>query len=129
MDKICPVVLRPSREILAFRHPLAGLQLVKGSIEAGERPSAAATRELFEEAGITRRPVRNLGQSEGIVIGDTWYFWLMAHSPLPDAWHHQTEDDGGHRFEFFWQHLDAVPLPEFTPPFVGALAFISKAVP
>lgn len=35
-NKACPVVLRHSTEleILAFRHPLAGLQLVKGTVEA-----------------------------------------------------------------------------------------------
>ncbi|MHC8286071.1 NUDIX domain-containing protein [Pseudomonas sp. XS1P51] len=49
VDKACPVVLRniEQLEILAFRHPLAGLQLVKGSVEPGELTGAAAVRELF----------------------------------------------------------------------------------
>lgn len=54
VDKACAVVLRDRGvlEILAFEHPLAGLQLVKGSVEAGESTCATAVRELMEEAGI-----------------------------------------------------------------------------
>ena len=51
-DKACPVMFRDSsmRKILAFEHPEAGVQLVKGSIEPGENPRLAALRELAEEA-------------------------------------------------------------------------------
>ena len=53
-DKACAVVL--SREspprILLFRHPQAGVQLVKGSIESGETAQQAALRELWEESGL-----------------------------------------------------------------------------
>ena len=47
-DKACPVVFRDSslQQILAFEHPKAGLQLVKGRIEPGENARAAALREL-----------------------------------------------------------------------------------
>jgi 8-oxo-dGTP pyrophosphatase MutT (NUDIX family) len=54
MKKVVPVILRhptQSLEILAFRHPLAGSQLVKGTIEQGEKYDEAAIRELFEETG------------------------------------------------------------------------------
>ncbi|WP_272972120.1 NUDIX domain-containing protein [Comamonas terrigena] len=52
--KACPVVIRGlgTIEILAFEHPLAGLQLVKGTIEPGETSAAAALRELREESGL-----------------------------------------------------------------------------
>lgn len=62
-DKSCPVVLRgrETLEILAFEHPLAGLQLVKGSVEPGEPTDLAAIRELKEEAGIQSTVKRNLG--------------------------------------------------------------------
>lgn len=52
--KACPVVLRRTGdlEVLAFEHPLAGFQLVKGSIEQDESPAAAAVRELLEESGL-----------------------------------------------------------------------------
>ena len=63
-DKACPVVLRRGQtlEILAFEHPLAGLQLVKGSVEPGEPTDVAAVRELFEEAGITATAKHALGE-------------------------------------------------------------------
>jgi 8-oxo-dGTP pyrophosphatase MutT (NUDIX family) len=53
--KACPVVLRRNQdrfEILAFRHPIAGCQLVKGSIEPEEDVGQAALRELCEESGV-----------------------------------------------------------------------------
>ncbi len=54
-NKACPVVLSTSLpiKILLFRHPLAGTQRVKGTIENGETPGAAALRELEEESGIS----------------------------------------------------------------------------
>lgn len=55
MDKACPIVVRhieEQSEILVFSHPLAGTQLVKGSIEAGESSMEASERELMEEAGV-----------------------------------------------------------------------------
>jgi len=64
-NKACPVVWHPcARGLggLAFEHPLAGLQLVKSSIEPGETPQAAALRELEEESGIVHAfAVRHLG--------------------------------------------------------------------
>jgi len=54
--KACPILLRPGSsgaKILAFRHPSAGCQLVKGTVEDGESLEAAAVREMLEEGGIT----------------------------------------------------------------------------
>lgn len=55
IDKVCPVVLRKqNQELLLFKHPLAGIQLVKGTIETfDESYITAAKRELAEESGIT----------------------------------------------------------------------------
>ena len=39
-------------ELLVFRHPLAGVQLPKGTVEPGEAYAAAALRELHEESGL-----------------------------------------------------------------------------
>lgn len=53
--KAVPIVLRqgPSgSEVLLFIHPLAGVQLVKGTVEPGESVNEAAIRELAEESGI-----------------------------------------------------------------------------
>lgn len=63
--KVCAVVVRDGR-LLMFRHPRAGGQLVKGSIEYGEDIGSAAIRELFEEAGIRARVVADLGSSDAI---------------------------------------------------------------
>ena len=55
MNKVCPVVVRlcdGRREVLAFVHPVAGKQFVKGTIESGENPLDAARRELREESGL-----------------------------------------------------------------------------
>ncbi|MDF4937158.1 NUDIX domain-containing protein, partial [Vibrio parahaemolyticus] len=54
IDKVCPVVLRnQNQEILLFKHPLAGVQLVKGTVEVfDESYIIAAKRELAEESGI-----------------------------------------------------------------------------
>lgn len=62
MDKACPVVIRPERQILAFQHPRAGLQLVKGGVEPNEHPAKAAERELSEESGLILSAIRDLGQ-------------------------------------------------------------------
>ncbi len=39
-------------EILAFEHPLAGLKIIKGTIEAEESPADAAIGKLREESGV-----------------------------------------------------------------------------
>lgn len=108
--KACPVVLRTkqSLEILVFEHPLAGFQLVKGSVESGETTAAAAIRELHEEAGITGNVIRELGTWHAEITGDTWAFHqCQISADLPDSWVHFTKDDGGHQFRFFWHPLSS----------------------
>ncbi|WP_374834663.1 NUDIX domain-containing protein [Paenochrobactrum pullorum] len=54
IEKACPVVFRTSRhglEVLAFIHPLAGKQFVKGTVEDAETARYAAEQELREESG------------------------------------------------------------------------------
>ncbi|MEM7711475.1 MAG: NUDIX domain-containing protein, partial [Pseudomonadota bacterium] len=93
----CPVVRR-GPEVLAFRHPLAGLQLVKGGIEPGETPAGAALRELAEEAGVTGREARPMGDFRA--GGLHWHLLSVRTGPLSDRWIHRCTDDGGHDFEF-----------------------------
>ncbi|WP_454726412.1 MULTISPECIES: NUDIX hydrolase [Cupriavidus] len=114
-NKACPVVRRfagDNLQVLAFEHPLAGLQLVKGTIEPGEPECDAALRELAEESGIVdARVVADLGVWETGYQGQVWSFQLCEPtSVLPDGWTHQTADDGGHDFRFFWHSLSA-PRP------------------
>lgn len=55
VEKACPIVLQMRNqriEVLAFSHPLAGKQFVKGTTEVGEAPIVAAERELRQESGL-----------------------------------------------------------------------------
>ena len=82
-DKACPVVFRDSslQQILAFEHPKAGLQLVKGRIEPGENARAAALRELEEEAGIADTAIASdLGTWHSEHKGHIWSFQLCTFS-------------------------------------------------
>ena len=58
-----------------FRHPLAGIQLVKGTVEPSENPADAARRELFEESGlVSKQPLFFIGKNTRMVCGQIWYF-------------------------------------------------------
>ena len=61
IQKVVPVVLRVQNaeiQILVFRHPLAGIQIVKGTVELNEMLEEAALRELFEESRIKQATVQ-----------------------------------------------------------------------
>lgn len=129
--KVCPVVLRQRGDhldILAFEHPLAGCQLVKGTIEPREPVGVAALRELAEESGITTAVVtHDLGLWPSNHQGQLWAF-VRCHvdGDLPDTWTHQAPDDGGHTFRFFWHPLDAAAHPDrWHPLFIDALAQVA----
>ncbi|MBN9346904.1 MAG: NUDIX domain-containing protein [Devosia sp.] len=126
--KACPVVLRlrGGVEILAFRHPQAGLQLVKGTVEAGETPEQAAVRELMEEAGIAGARVTGRFGAHGIA-GNMWHFLRMQTPELPDSWTHRCTDDGGHDFAFFWHRLGDDAAGDWHASFRQALAFIAES--
>jgi 8-oxo-dGTP pyrophosphatase MutT (NUDIX family) len=133
-NRVCPVVLRriePAVAILAFEHPLAGHQLVKGSIEAGESIEAAALRELAEESGIEgARPTRSLGTWESGFQEQVWAFVVCEPADvLPESWLHRALDDGGRDFRFFWHPLSVVTRPgQWHQVFRDALGFIRTAV-
>ena len=131
-SKACPVVLRHVSgvtQILAFKHPLAGLQLVKGSIESGETPAEAALRELAEESGITHAHIsRSLGTWASDHENQIWWLGLIqATSSLPSEWEHTTPDGGGLIFRFFWQPLHAALGQEWHPVYQRAIAHIRAA--
>lgn len=105
-QKACPVLSRQgpaALEFLAFIHPEAGKQFVKGTIEEDENPLAAAERELHEESGIVATStLQFIGSTQ---IGCCYQYWHFFHYPtfdLPDIWEHKTADDHGHTFKFFW---------------------------
>lgn len=130
--KACPVVilLAPQPRILLFRHPQAGVQLVKGSIEPGETPEIAALRELAEESGIQAATLKDhLGCWASGHLDQVWSFHLcQVHSALPEQWSHQTLDDHGHVFEFFWAPLDQLPYADCHPVFQRALAYLHEVL-
>jgi len=128
-QKAIPVVLRQRGdiEILAFVHPGAGRQIVKGSIGEGETAEAAALRELAEEAGVTgARTSGRYGSQE--IEGETWHFVRVAPPDLPENWVFRTEDDGGHIFRFFWHPLSQGTDGNWHPKFRQALDFVRASV-
>jgi 8-oxo-dGTP pyrophosphatase MutT (NUDIX family) len=130
IDKVCPVVFRDAslRQILAFEHPAAGVQLVKGGIEPGETVRAAALRELEEEAGIANTGIaHDLGTWDSEHRGHVWSLQMCTFTPtLPDSWVHRCADDGGHYLKFFWHDVAAEPTEEWRPHYRRALKAIRE---
>lgn len=137
--KACPIVLRAHADgldLLAFRHPLAGLQIVKGGIQPGENAHDAALHELAEESGIACATVAaHWGHWHSGHEGQVWA--MLRCQPthaLPEYWWHHTNDDGGHVFAFFWQplvrHRQPIALQEgeWHPLFIRAIGHISQCV-
>ena len=132
--KACPIVLRASADevqILVFEHPLAGVQLVKGTIELGERADEAALRELREESGIENAAcVKDLGVWDAGYDGQIWSFWLCdSRAKLPDTWTHATPDDGGRLFRFFWHPVMNQTVSEWHVVHQAAFLFVRAALP
>lgn len=127
-EKICAVVLRQGMaglELLVFAHPLAGTQIIKGSVEPGEPHEAAAHRELFEESGLAALSITGrLPPLQPCGEGPLWHFRLFDGTGLPEGWTHHCSDDGGHDFRFFWHGLDDAPTAEWHPVFVDALRHV-----
>ncbi|HHF0560460.1 TPA: NUDIX domain-containing protein [Vibrio antiquarius] len=113
--KVCPVVLRKSGsalELLLFEHPLANVQLVKGTLELTDcSVESAALRELKEESGISNvANTKYLGSWESGFQNQHWHFVLCEIAQdLPNSWRFYTQDDGGHEFSFFWHKLGENP--------------------
>ncbi|EGR1758011.1 NUDIX domain-containing protein [Vibrio parahaemolyticus] len=113
--KVCPVVLRKSLsalELLLFEHPLADVQLVKGTLELTDSSvESAALRELKEESGISKvSSTKYLGVWESGFQNQLWHFVLCeVAEDLPNNWSFYTQDDGGHEFNFFWHKLGDSP--------------------
>ncbi|MGH1415995.1 MAG: NUDIX hydrolase [Pelagimonas sp.] len=127
--KVCPLVLRhDGTQVLAFRHPLAGLQLVKGTIEPGEDPAQAAIRELREEAGVAASVAVSLGEDVTISSEQVWHLFVMQTVGLPDRWTHLCLDDGGHEFAFFWHDLDG-PMEGFDGCYRRVMFKLKRAMP
>ncbi|ERE20309.1 NUDIX hydrolase [Pseudogulbenkiania ferrooxidans] len=116
-NKACPLLQRDDGALLWFRHPKAGCQLVKGTVEPGETSAQAALCELAEEAGVAKaRICRDLGEWASGYQAQVWSFQLcVAESALPETWSHFCLDDGGLLLEFFWHPLER-EAPEGSHP-------------
>ena len=129
--KACPVVTQEVNgelSVLAFHHPLAGCQLVKGTIQ-NESPAEAAIRELLEESGVMATVKEDLGTWQSDYEDEVWSFHLCAsHQPLAETWVHHCADDGGHDFNFFWQSLCVEPSTQWHPVHVRALAYVRSVL-
>lgn len=136
--KVCACVWRGSLEapeLLVFRHPEAGCQIVKGSLEGDEDPAGAALRELEEEAGLQlNEPALALGSLHRLHPGrpfetgplehQHWQLFLMpAPAHLPDSWEHSATgsvEEEGLIFSCYWQALGTeseAALADFAPVF------------
>ncbi|WP_147103728.1 NUDIX domain-containing protein [Tateyamaria sp. syn59] len=94
-------------DILVFRHPLAGVQLPKGTVEAHETTLAAARREVFEEVGLVLTgPLIPLGAWVCPSLPATWHVFVAdAPSDAPDEWRHAPTGGGEEddlTFDVFW---------------------------
>ena len=129
IKKVCPVIIREKnglREILAFRHPSAGVQIVKGTIEKDEDSNMAAMRELAEESGITSvSSCEFKGSSDSITENQTWYFYnCIIDEDLKNAWDFFANEDGGINFSFFWFNINEELSNDWHPIFHKALDYI-----
>lgn len=101
------VFIRRGIDTLVFRHPYAGVQLPKGTVEPNETSIAAAQREVFEEVGVTL--------SDALVPLGTWVcptpkaHWhvFVADAPrgMLETWEHAPTGGGeetGLCFDVFW---------------------------
>lgn len=108
-EKACPIVVRLNSgqpEVLAFAHPSAGKQFVKGTIESDGDSDEAAIRELWEESGIRIvKPLFYIGVHQIGTTRQCWHFFQHVSSGLPETWYHHTANDFGHTFAFFWHPL------------------------
>lgn len=132
MNKACPLVIRKNKEqyeFLAFEHPLAGNQIVKGTIESGESLEAACERELFEESGLVGKVVSNLGCWDAKFEGQVWGFCEIELDSTPaERWEHYCLDDNGHTFRFYWHALDSQLDENWHPLFKGAIEYVKSAI-
>ncbi|MEQ1502425.1 MAG: bifunctional GNAT family N-acetyltransferase/NUDIX hydrolase [Myxococcota bacterium] len=111
--KVAAVLVRSDGGIALFHHPVAGIQLPKGTLEPGEDPLRGALRELDEESGVAVGAARPLGgwiQPAGSALHRWIGFVADAPVPLegpdaPEGWDHPARgspDEQGLVFRYRW---------------------------
>lgn len=126
--------------MLAFQHPMAGKQLVKGTVEKGEEIAVAALRELEEESGIKGVRIKaKIGiidryagaglKEDGPLEQHQWHVFLIdAPEGLPETWTHEVsagEEEQGLVFDYFWQNIPN-GYHEFDSKFVKIFERVEK---
>jgi ADP-ribose pyrophosphatase YjhB (NUDIX family) len=115
VKKACAYITRNGSELLVFDGPgHDGLQIPKGTVEAGEKPRVAVQREVVEESGLA-----SFERLQHIAT-DVWtrresppkrYVRSFYHLPVHesrDHWVHTvtgTGEERGAEFEFSWVDL------------------------
>jgi len=142
IEKAVAAVIRTNRafpELLVFQHPMAGIQIPKGTVEPDETIQSATLRELFEESGIKLIDTPELiGTWQRIVGGDpnetgslerhVWHISVLdAPAGLPEIWQHEAqggEAEIGLTFSYFWVRIDATLPAQLSPLFKQTAALI-----
>ena len=133
MEKVCPFILRTNAlaqiEILVFQHPVSGIQIVKGTRESHEHILDAAIRELYEESGIIRTTAHCSYIGQQFTASKPWHFIAIdiQDLELKEQWQHQTLDDYGHVFSFFWMPvlgLMRLDHSQIHPKYIDAVQYI-----
>ncbi|MGH9211245.1 MAG: NUDIX domain-containing protein [Acidimicrobiales bacterium] len=128
--KVVAFVIRASHhgchEILAFQHPMAGVQFPAGSLYDGEDPTSGCLRELYEETGLGGEDVRLLGEigrwveeSNGLTRHT---FQIQCRRETPDEWWVVTPDGDGLCWRCHWIPVNgAEPLHPMQRPWLDRL--------
>jgi 8-oxo-dGTP pyrophosphatase MutT (NUDIX family) len=123
-------------QLLVFDHPHAGTQIVKGTVEPGEKLQAAVVREMEEESGIVLvsaghligvwdRTVGGGPNEDGPIEVNRWHvFHCQIPADCDSTWNHIAKGspvEEGVVFSFRWlEATDA--LPSLLHPLFGPVA-------
>jgi ADP-ribose pyrophosphatase YjhB (NUDIX family) len=100
--------------VLVFRHrddPEAGIQVPRGTVDAGEDPAATVVREVCEECGLCEARLIGLlardveAQSDDPDLNWERSFFHLVAPNAPHEWEHTVTgegEDNGLVFSFFW---------------------------
>lgn len=136
VKKAVAVVLRPGEcttEVLVFRHPLAGVQIPKGTVENLETVETAVLRELKEESGLVltakpkvigiwSRTIHTGPTEDGPMEINEWHIAILkSDARLPDQWSHDATGslaEEGLTFDFFWLPVNETLSENLHPLYV-----------
>jgi putative (di)nucleoside polyphosphate hydrolase len=119
---------------LVFRHrddPEAGIQVPRGTVDAGEDPAVTVVREVCEECGQCEARLIGLLARDVVAQPDdptrNWerFFFHLVAPNAPDEWEHTVTgegEDNGLVFSFFW--LPRERLGDLWPGFGDYLYLI-----